>query len=294
MIRISTTSKINLFLHLHGVREDGKHELTTLFQAIDYGDELWVEPADEIEFSCPNAEAGPEDENLVLRAARLLSEAADIRSGARLRLEKHVPVGAGLGGGSGDAAAALLACARLWGLDWSREQLARLAVRLGADIPFLVHGGAAWAEGIGEKLTACPGLAPEIEILVLTPPEAVATGWAYRAWDEAFPHGLPNDSRIPILRALSSQGSFQKDELQGLLWNSFEPVVFAKHPGIGQLGKEMVLAGASTALLSGSGSSVFGLFPARKIPEDLEATWKQRGVRMRWCRPSSARTADNL
>jgi 4-diphosphocytidyl-2-C-methyl-D-erythritol kinase len=294
VIHLSTTSKINLFLHIHGTREDGRHELTTLFQAIDYGDELWAEPADEIEFSCPDAEAGPEEENLVLRAARLLREAADIRSGARLRLEKHVPVGAGLGGGSGDAAATLLACARLWGLDWSRERLAQLAVQLGADIPFLVHGGAAWAEGIGEKLTACPGLSSETEILVLTPPEAVSTGWAYRVWDEAYPHGLPNDPRISILRSLSGQGSFQKDELQGLLWNSFEPVVFAKHPGIAQLGKEMVSAGASTALLSGSGSSVFGLFPSREISGDLEAAWRRRGVRMRWCRPMPVRPADGL
>lgn len=284
MIRLETLSKVNLFLHIHGLRPDGKHELSTLFQAIDYGDVLWAENADSIEFSCGNADAGPEEENLVLRAAKLLAQEAGVTSGVRLRLEKHVPVGAGLGGGSGDAAAAFQVCNRLWGLGWSNERLAELAVRLGADIPFLLFGGAAWGEGIGEKLDPVEGLAGDAHILVLTPAEFVSTGWAYKAWDENFPQGLPDDPRITKFRELSSQGSFQQHELKGLLWNSFEPVVFGKFPGIAQLGKEMESAGASEALLSGSGSSVFGLFPRRELPEGLEKLWKSKGVRMRWCR----------
>ena len=284
MIRVATLSKVNLFLHVHGLRPDGKHELSTLFQAIDYGDELSAEPAKGIEFSCGDADAGPEEENLVLRAAKLLAQEADVSTGVRLRLVKRVPVGAGLGGGSGDAAASLQVCNRLWGLDWSVERLALLAVRLGADVPFLLHGGAAWAEGIGERLEPVAGLSPDTDILVVTPAEAVSTGWAYRTWDENFPNGLPADPRIAKLRELSSQGSFRQNELKGLLWNSFEPVVFAKFPGIAQLGKEMETAGATEALLSGSGSSVFGLFPRRELPEGLEDRWKAEGARMRWCR----------
>lgn len=284
MIRLETLSKVNLFLHIHGLRPDGKHELSTLFQAIDYGDVLWAEEADAIEFSCGAAEAGPEEENLVLRAAKLLAKEAGVRAGVRLRLEKRVPVGAGLGGGSGDAAAAFQVCNRLWGLDWSNERLAELAVQLGADIPFLLFGGAAWAEGIGEKLEPVEGLAGETHILVVTPAEFVSTGWAYRTWDEKFPQGLPDDPRIAKLRALSSQGSFQQNELKGLLWNSFEPLVFEKFPGIAQLGKEMETAGASETLLSGSGSSVFGLFPNRELPEGLEELWEAKGARVRWCR----------
>jgi 4-diphosphocytidyl-2-C-methyl-D-erythritol kinase len=284
VIRVETLSKVNLFLHIHGLRLDGKHELSTLFQAIDYGDVLWAEEADSIEFSCGAAEAGPEEENLVLRAAKLLAKEAGVQAGVRLRLEKHVPVGAGLGGGSGDAAAALQVCNRLWGLDWSVDRLASLAVQLGADVPFLLHGGAAWAEGIGEKLEPVAGLAADSHILVVTPPETVNTGWAYRTWDENFPNGLPDDARISTLRELSSQGPFQQNELKGLLWNSFEPVVFAKFPRIGQLGKVMETAGASEALLSGSGSSVFGLFATASLPKELEDTWRAEGRTMRWCR----------
>jgi 4-diphosphocytidyl-2-C-methyl-D-erythritol kinase len=284
VIRTETLSKINLFLHIHGLRPDGKHELSTLFQAIDYGDELWAEEAETIEFSCAEADAGPEEENLVLRAAKLLAEASNTTRGVRLGLRKWVPVGAGLGGGSGDAAAALMVCNQLWELNWSRERLAELAVQLGADAPFLLHGGAAWAEGIGEKLVPVAGLSSGTHILVVTPPEAVNTGWAYRTWDEKFPNGLPDDSRIPTLRTLSSQGPFQQDELKGLLWNSFEPVVFAKFPRIGQLGKVMEKAGASEALLSGSGSSVFGLFANAELPKELEDAWRAEGMKMRWCR----------
>jgi len=284
VIRLETLSKVNLFLHIHGLRPDGKHELSTLFQAIDYGDVLWAEEADSIEFSCGDADAGPEEENLVLRAAKLLAQEAGVTAGVRLRLEKRVPVGAGLGGGSGDAAAAFQACNRMWGLGWSNGRLAELAVRLGADIPFLLFGGAAWGEGMGEKLEPVAGLAPDSHILVVTPPEAVNTGWAYRTWDENFPDGLPDDPRIATFRELSSQGPFQQHELKGLLWNSFEPVVFAKFPKIGQLGKAMVSAGASEALLSGSGSSVFGLFASATLPAELESQWKQDGMTIRWCR----------
>jgi len=285
VIVVQTRSKINLFLHLHGLRPDGKHELTTLFQAIDYGDELSAQACERIEFSCPDSEAGPEEENLVLRAARLLASEAGVREGVRLHLKKRVPVGAGLGGGSGDAAAALQVCSKLWGLHWSNARLAELAVQLGADVPFLLHGGAAWAEGIGEKLRPVAGLDERTHVLVVTPAEAVATGWAYRAWDEMFPEGLPPDPRIVKFLTLSNQGSFQHTELKGLLWNSFEPVVFARFPKIGPLGKEMEKAGASASLLSGSGSSVFGLFASCELPESLEHSWIEQGMRVQWCHP---------
>jgi 4-diphosphocytidyl-2-C-methyl-D-erythritol kinase len=208
-----------------------------------------------------------------------------------LHLAKKVPYGAGLGGGSGDAAAVLVACNQLWELGLSLERLEELGKELGADVPFLIRGGAAWATGAGDILAPCCGLDSSVHILVATPPVPVPTGWAYKTWDEQIPSPLKADEPLTKLTALHSKDRFDLEALRGRLSNSFEDVVYPRFPEIEQVRREMIDAGAAAALLSGSGSSVFGLFAEQAAPAAILDGWNRRGVRNRWCRPAKGPTA---
>jgi 4-diphosphocytidyl-2-C-methyl-D-erythritol kinase len=287
VLRYRTVSKINLTLEITGLLPDGRHALETWFQAIDYGDELEVELADGLTLTCDDANLGAQEENLAWKAADLLRRAAGVDLGARLHLAKKVPYGAGLGGGSGDAAAVLVACNRLWGLDWAPGRLEEIGKALGADVPFLVRGGAAWATGAGDELTPCQGLSADIEILVATPPVPVPTGWAYKTWDELHPSPLKDGKALTNFPALHSKDCFPLEALRGRLFNSFEEVVYPRFPEVEQVRQEMVQAGAAATLLSGSGSSIFGLFSSQEAPVSILEGWDRRGVRRRWCRPAA-------
>jgi 4-diphosphocytidyl-2-C-methyl-D-erythritol kinase len=290
----TSMSKINLFLSIDGLLPDGRHELTTWFQAIDYGDEISVEPWNGLELVCDPSDLCPMEENLAWRAADLLRRTAGVDEGARIHLRKLVPHGAGLGGGSGDAALVLRLCNRLWGLDWTFERIEELARTLGADVPFLVRGGGAWAKGAGDLLGQAANLDPNVHILVATPPVGVNTGWAYRAWDELHPPGSAWDGASSLkessgganLPDLHSRVTFLPEDLRGRLANSFEEVVLPRFPEIAQIRHEMGRAGAAASLLSGSGSSVFGLFEGRTAPGTILREWERRNIRWRWCRPA--------
>jgi 4-diphosphocytidyl-2-C-methyl-D-erythritol kinase len=171
-------AKLNLFLHILGRRPDGYHELQTLFQFVDLCDEISIRVrADGAIHRLAGAAAIPAEKDLIVRAASALQRAANCRLGADLAVEKRIPVGAGLGGGSSDAATTLVALNQLWGLGWPRERLAELGLSLGADVPVFIRGRTAWAEGIGERLTPLyPPQAPEERnYLILKPNIAIAT-----------------------------------------------------------------------------------------------------------------------
>ncbi len=282
----TSLSKINLVLGIEGLLPDGRHELATWFQAIDYGDGIEVEPSDDLVLLCDLPDLCPMEENLAWRAAKALQATAGVRKGALIRLSKQVPHGAGLGGGSGDAAMVLRLCDRLWGLGSTLETLEDVGRSLGADVPFLVRGGAAWAGGAGDVLEDAPGLHPDVEILVATPGVAVNTGWAYRTWDEFHLAGLPERAPRTTLPSLRSRAFFRSEDLRGLLFNDFEGVVLDHFPEIARVREEMGCAGAAASLLSGSGSSVFGLFEGRTAPGAILREWERRGIRWRWCRPA--------
>ncbi|WP_294960662.1 4-(cytidine 5'-diphospho)-2-C-methyl-D-erythritol kinase [uncultured Fibrobacter sp.] len=261
-------SKINLFLDVIRKREDGYHDLGTLFQTVDVGDTVSAEARGDgvvtLEYSVP--QDYPKESDLVYRAALALKEFAKKESlGADLFLEKVMPLGAGLGGGSADAAATLRLLNRLWDLNYEPAVLEGIGAKLGADVPFLVRGGSAFAEGIGERLTFIEPLdLPEGTVLLIaTPHDAVPTKDAYAGVPKSGPDRWERykeqaQSRDAVLRPSA-------------LFNAFETSVFPKHPLVASMKAKMLELGASAALMSGSGASVFGIF-ADKATAEAAAT----------------------
>jgi len=240
-------AKLNLFLHITGRRPDGYHTLQTVFQLLDYGDTLHFRAHRDdwnLHFTCSDPALETQD-NLVLRAARLLQETLPVSRGARIHLDKVLPAGGGLGGGSSDAATTLLALNHLWGAGLELEQLARLGLQLGADVPVFIHGFSAWAEGIGEDLTPMP--LPEDWFLVLTPTVQVSTA-------RVFQHPELTRQGAPLrIRAFPFSGAK----------NDCESVTCMLYPEV-KAALEWLGEHAPEARMSGTGSSVFARFDSRE------------------------------
>lgn len=237
-------AKLNLFLHVVGRRADGYHELQTVFQFLDYGDDLYFAPRGD---GVVRRVEGPAEiaasDDLAVRAAQALAKMAGVDLGADIRIHKRIPLGAGLGGGSSNAATALVALNRIWNLGFTTDELAALGLRLGADVPLFVRGLASWGEGIGERLS--PIELPEPWFLVLTPPVPVSTAEIFAAPE------LKRDCARVALR----------DFLDGRTANVCEPVTLRRHPPVGEalrwLGQQ------APARMSGTGASVFAALDDR-------------------------------
>ena len=253
----SARAKINLHLAVGARRPDGYHALTTVFQTIDLADTLtMVEHDGPFTMRCPGSDAPEDDSNLIVRAARAL--AAEVGrpepAGLRVTLEKHVPTQAGLGGGSADAMAALRLLCGIWRVPPDRDLLVRVGGRLGSDIPFFAWGGTALGLGRGDEITPLPAL-PSLPCAIVRPPFGVPTADAYRWVAESRRGNPPRDTAFdPPARA-----DEWLERLAGCC-NDFEPVVAARHPDIAEAVATLRAAGARLALMSGSGSAVFGLF----------------------------------
>jgi 4-diphosphocytidyl-2-C-methyl-D-erythritol kinase len=252
-------AKLNLFLHILGRRPDGFHFLQTVFQFLEYGDELEFEVRDDGQILRSEGPAGvPAESDLAVRAARLLQERSGTRLGAGIKLRKRLPLQAGLGGGSSDAATTLLALDRLWGTGLGKKRLAALGLELGADVPVFIGGEAAWAEGIGELLT--PVDLPEPWYVVLQPDCRVATREIFQA-----PELTRNSAPIKIAR-------FRSGEYR----NDFEPVVRSRYPQVSEALDW--LGDHAQAHLTGSGACVFAAFAdeaaARRVHAVLPAGWQ--------------------
>ena len=234
-------AKINLFLHVIGRRPDGYHLLQTAFQFLDHGDALRFTPRDDGAIRLLTPLPGiPEHQDLTVRAATLLQRHAGSSQGVDISVEKRLPMGAGLGGGSSDAATTLVALNRLWGVNLAEGQLAELGLQLGADVPVFVHGRAAWAEGVGERLT--PIDLPEPWYVVVIPPCHVSTAEIFAA-----PELTRNLPPLTIPAFLSGAGS-----------NVCEAVVCRRYPEVGRA--LAWLSGYTQARMSGTGSAVFASF----------------------------------
>ena len=264
-------AKINLFLDILRKRPDGYHDLGTAFQTIDAGDtlEASLRKDTSITLSYNAKQDYPVESDLVYKAAHLLQSTYDVKMGVDLYLTKTMPIGAGLGGGSADAAAALRLLNRLWGLSLSAKELESLGVRLGADVPFLVEGGLSFAEGIGERLTPMPPLtlSNSLILLIATPQCAVPTKAAYA--------GVKLSGEDRWNQWKSNYVSTAIPEL----YNKFEESVLPQFPLIADMKKDFLAYGAIASLMSGSGSSVFGFFENRR---EADLALSKLGNRARW------------
>ena len=238
-------AKLNLFLHVTGRRADGYHLLQSVFRFIDHGDSLrfTLRSDQQILLTQPIPDVPPE-RDLCYRAAQLLQTVAGIRQGVEITLDKRLPLGGGLGGGSSDAATTLIVLNRLWGAGLTRVELMQLGLQLGADVPVFIFGDNAWAEGIGEALT--PIALDPAWYVVLTPPVSVPTATVFSA-PELTRNTLP--VTIPAFSA-------------GQIRNDLEPVVITRYPAVGQ--HLEWLKQYATARMTGSGACVFAAFSAEQ------------------------------
>ena len=250
-------AKLNLMLHILGRRPDGYHDLQTLFQFLEFADQLGFATRSDGEIRLHDQIGGvPHDSNLIVRAARQLQKATGCQQGADIWLDKRLPMGGGLGGGSSDAATTLLGLNKLWQLGCSEDQLALLGLGLGADVPVFVRGHAAFAEGVGEKLQ--PVTLPEHWFLVCIPAVAVSTAEVFSA-----PELTRNTPPIKVAAVLEQGGR-----------NDCQPVVEQRYPAVRNA--LILLNKFVQAKLTGTGGCVFGSFPnkaeADKVAAQLPAT----------------------
>jgi 4-diphosphocytidyl-2-C-methyl-D-erythritol kinase len=260
-------AKINLYLRILGKRPDGYHELETLMLPLDFGDEITLSSQGSgLILKCDNPNLPTDDSNLALRAAKRLAERYNVKQGAKIVLTKRTPLAAGLGGGSSNAAAVLLGLTRLWGLQADDSILHELAAGMGSDINFFMVGGAALCRGRGELIepVSCKFSA---SVLLVNPGFGISTKWAYESWARAAA-----ESRLTVSPPQVSLlvCALAEDDLAGVsrsLFNSLEAPSIRKFPVLELIKKAMCDDGASGALMSGSGATVFGLFADRKAAE---------------------------
>ncbi len=256
MITSLAPAKINLTLEVVGRRSDGYHEISSVVQSIGLCDELTFASADELSLSSSGLDIAHED-NLVLKAARLVRQAGGKAFGAAITLKKAIPAAAGLGGGSSDAAATLMALNRLWGLSLSRDDLVGLAARLGSDVPFFIYGGTCLVEGKGEKVSPILAMASPKWVVMLCPdiplPEK-KTQEMYRSLEAAdFTDGRYT---VRMVQELTRAGRVSGE----LLFNVFEKVALRVIPALGSYWNVMQNAGSAKVSLAGSGPVLFSLF----------------------------------
>ena len=267
-MKIRAPAKINLWLRVVGKRADGYHLLDSLLLPISLYDEIIIEKGrksgnqnalrDRLKVSSDNPSVPQGRKNLAYKAASLLLNDKGIDESVEIRIRKRIPVGAGLGGGSTDAAATLVGLNRLFRLGYTLKRLEKISSALGADVPFFIRGMPARARGIGERLTPLREV-PRLWLVILYPGFPVSTRWVYRKLSPKLTKAIVNTS---INLSLGGSGNLRK-----LLVNDLEAVTMGRYPRIGVLKEELARQGAIGTLMSGSGSSVFGVFQSRRSAE---------------------------
>lgn len=255
-MKINAYAKINWHLEVTGTREDGYHTLDMLMQQVSLSDELTLNAADDLSLDIGDARyVSSGKENLVFRAAQALKNATGCPYGAAMTLRKRIPVGAGLGGGSADAAAALLGLNRLWNLNLSKNELARIGLSVGADVPFCTIGGFCRVRGIGEEIDPLP-MNRQYWLLIVQPCRGLSTKQVFSS--------LPDkEEERPVPRVLTAARALQEGDFAALTnaaVNHLQPISVLLRPQIAECIDKMKDCGARFAMMSGSGSAVYGVY----------------------------------
>ena len=265
-IETKAPAKLNIGLNIVSKRADGFHNIETIFYPISLFDNILFEKSDSDSFSCNNTALGKERNNLITKAKEVLEEEFRTKFPLKIVLEKNIPIGAGMGGGSSDAASALHSINILYNLNLSKEQLNHFALRLGSDVPFFLDPRPSFASGRGEVLSVLD-FAIDFPILIVNPGIHISTKWAF---DNVRPKN-PDRHLNNIF-----QHEIDIAKLQNIIINDFEEVVFYKYPEIAQIKSDMLSRGALFSLLTGSGSTVFGIFDNETKALEAESHFRQK------------------
>lgn len=272
-------AKINPYLRVLGKRPDGFHEIFTVFQTVSLHDDLEFAEGGEVLLECSDERIPRDETNLIIRAARMLNERGGTSHGAVIRLEKRIPSPGGLGGGSSNAAAALIGLSRLWKLGASLDDLAPIAADLGSDVPFFLTGGTAIGTGRGEKIEDAIQISKP-HLLIVTPDVSVSTAHAYSLLGA---ENLTSEALESILFVCRSEAKLL-DLRHGVLRNDIEGAVFKAFPEIGRVRERLARLGAANVLMSGSGASVFAVYEKEETRQtaikalDDEVNWRTFAV----------------
>ncbi len=250
---IKTPAKLNLFLEILKKRKDGYHEIRSIMIPIDLYDEIFLEKADKgVRLQCSDSSLPTDERNLAFKAASLYLKEADIKEGVYINIKKNIPISAGLGGGSSDAAAVLKGLNKIY-QKFSEKELLEMARHIGADVPFFLYSIPCLAMGIGEILEPlCPRT---LHFILVTPHIQVSTAWAYREYDKLH---LTKSEQSSIKKR------WKKGDIKALLKNDLEKVTIRSFPVIEELKMLLLRKGAKGVLMSGSGPTVFGIFESRR------------------------------
>ena len=273
-IELKALAKINLGLDVLGRRENGYHDVRMVMQSIYLYDEVRIEKAEPEEISViSNLSFLPTGEgNIAYKAAKLLKDEFQIKEGIKITLNKHIPVAAGLAGGSSNAAAVLFGMNRMFWLGLSQKELMERGVKLGADVPYCIMRGTVLAEGIGEELSVLPAM-PKCTVLIAKPPVSVSTKVVYEALDSG--NIVKHPDIDGIIEGLQNRDLRQVAASMG---NVLEDVTIPMHPVIEDIKNEMKVCGALNAMMSGSGPTVFGLFESRAGARDAQRRIREKAL----------------
>ncbi len=284
-VTLSSYAKLNLGLKITGPRRDGYHNIRSLFQEVDLADTLSFECLDEdrVEIACPTPGVPTDGRNLTSRAAKLLKIEFKVTHGVRIGIQKRIPVGGGMGGGSANAATTLIALQRLWGLRVDDRHLQAMALSLGSDVPFFLTGGASLVSGRGERIEPVAGIA-EVSFVAVDPGFSVSTSWAFANVEFALTEGT---RYISFLNSVKASGRVDAQGLFRCSTNDFLPVVLAKFPAAKAVIRQLAEAGSLYSDVTGSGSVFFGCFRDPDAAVSAASRLRSAGYRAWPCQPRS-------
>ena len=263
VLKLKSFAKINLYLKIGHKLDDGYHNIESIMQTIDLFDEISFEKTDKpgIFIECNNPEVPIDKNSIVYKAAETLMN--NIKGeGIKISIKKHIPISSGLGGGSSNVATVLKGICRLFSLPLNSAQLQKIATNFGMDIPFFIRGGIAFVKGRGELVSSLPPISPSIPLILINPGIKVSTRWAYQLYDKLIDTNIR--SIIEISHLLNRKENIKPIEIYDVIYNSFDSILSQKFPIIEQIKNRLKNLGSIGATISGSGSTIYGIFEKKK------------------------------